>query len=166
MNNIIIIAAMRDYDSAIGYQGNLLYDIKEDLNYFKEITYNNIVIFGSSTYIKLPHKPLIGRDNFVLSRKDIDYGVPKLKNIEEVLALAKNNPDKKVFICGGESVYKSFLDYSHEIYLTIIKTNDTKIADTHFPEIDHQNWKMVSVRADEENINHKYPHYFCKYRKK
>lgn len=163
MNNISIIAAVRSTDDAIGCNGKLLYSIDEDLKFFKDKTIGNIVVFGSSTYINLPKKPLKNRENYVLSKKNVDYGVPSLKSLQEVIELSKKNPDKKVFICGGESVYSHFLDYADEIYLTIIKTNDEKEADTFFPKMNPLDWKLVSVHADKENLNHEYPHFFCRY---
>jgi dihydrofolate reductase len=47
-----------DNDWGIGFNGDLLEHIPEDLKYFKKLTMNNIVVMGKKTWNSLPKKPL------------------------------------------------------------------------------------------------------------
>ena len=51
-----IVAVNEDW--GIGYNGDLLESIPEDLKSFKELTSGNVVIMGRKTWDSLPNKPL------------------------------------------------------------------------------------------------------------
>ena len=55
----------------IGYNGNLLFNIKKDLLNFMDITKNNIVVMGRGTWESLPKKPLKNRINIILSNNNL-----------------------------------------------------------------------------------------------
>ena len=61
----------RNIQGIIGINGNLLLGIKEDFQWFKEHTINNIVVMGYNTFIDLPGKgsinPLKDRLNIIIS---------------------------------------------------------------------------------------------------
>ena len=46
-----------DNNWGIGFNGDLLEHIPEDLKYFKKLTENNVVIMGRKTWDSLPKKP-------------------------------------------------------------------------------------------------------------
>lgn len=66
---IIMISAMTN-DRVIGFNNKLPWKIKEELQYFRQVTLNKPIIMGSKTFISLK-KPLIDRYNIVLT-KDIN----------------------------------------------------------------------------------------------
>ena len=68
----------RDNKNNIGIDGELIYHIKEDLEWFKETTIGHIVIMGYNTWVSLPKKPLNKRINIVISNNHYD----ELKNCE------------------------------------------------------------------------------------
>ena len=57
-----------DNNWGIGFNGDLLEHIPEDLKYFKEITDNHWVIMGRKTWDSLPKKPLPNRTNVVITK--------------------------------------------------------------------------------------------------
>ena len=62
------IAAV-DQNWAIGYKGNLLVHISEDMKNFRRLTSGKTVIYGRKTLETFPHaKPLPKRENIILSR--------------------------------------------------------------------------------------------------
>ena len=73
----------------IGNNNDLIYKIKEDLQRFKSITKNNVVIMGRKTFESLPNKPLPNRVNIVITRdKDFNYeGVIVVNSFEEMIDL-------------------------------------------------------------------------------
>ena len=61
-----------DFNGNIGYQGKIPWYIKEELQYFKQVTGNNPIIMGRKTWDSLPKKPLPNRENLVISCKNKD----------------------------------------------------------------------------------------------
>ena len=57
-----------DENWGIGFNGELLEKIPEDMKHFKELTTNSIVVMGRKTWDSLPIKPLPNRLNMVISR--------------------------------------------------------------------------------------------------
>ena len=63
----LIVAVARDW--GIGCDGNLLFDLPEDMSFFKKTTINKVVVMGRSTLMSFPgSKPLKDRTNIVLTR--------------------------------------------------------------------------------------------------
>ena len=56
-----------DNNWGIGYNGNLLEHIPDDLKYFKQLTSNKMVVMGRKTWDSLPIKPLPDRLNIVIT---------------------------------------------------------------------------------------------------
>ncbi len=169
MDNISIIVAM-DKNNAIGYKNNLLCYIPEDLKYFKNITLNNTIVVGLDTYMSFPKKPLPNRKNIVLSKNRLGIidktseNIVAFNNIEAVLEYAKNNKDEKIFICGGESVYKQFLEYASKLYITFI--DEEFEADTYFPKVNFEKWNLEEEINPKEIENSKFKYVFKIYTKK
>lgn len=109
-----------DINGGIGFHNDLLYNIKEDMRFFKETTTGHKIVMGYNTWLSLPKKPLPNRENYVLydGPEDIE-GAEKLKSIQDVVELAKQDD---VFIIGGAMVYNQFitLDLVDEVYLTYV----------------------------------------------
>ena len=58
--------------------------------------------------------------------------------------------DNEVFIVGGASIYKMFIDIADRLYITHIEAED-KDADVYFPEIDNNKWSKKILAKDEDN---------------
>lgn len=146
-----IIAAIGDRNE-LGVKGNLPWHISGDLKYFKSTTLGCPVIMGRTTYDSLPFKPLKGRTNIVLSRRDISLpGVVCVKNVEDAFSAAC--PADRCFVMGGASVYKETMDMVDELYITHVHAIVAD-ADVFFPEIDPDVWNRTSVSetfVDEES---------------
>ena len=63
---IVLIAAV-DINLAIGKDGAIPWDIKEDLKFFKERTENTAIIMGRATYDSIG-RPLPNRKNIVMTK--------------------------------------------------------------------------------------------------
>ncbi|MCL2277443.1 MAG: dihydrofolate reductase [Treponema sp.] len=154
---IILIAAMAD-NRVIGKNNSMPFSVKGNLARFKEMTMGWPCIMGRKTWQSLPKKPLPGRLNIIISRSVNDYeqdrsGEPKVRGL---VSARENNQDSikffdslskaidycedfaKIFICGGESIYKQSLDFANKIDLTIVAGRYE--GDAFFPEIG-DNWK-------------------------
>ena len=130
---IILIAAVSK-DKVIGKQGGIPWKIKEDLSFFKEKTLNSPIIMGRATYESIG-RPLPNRLNIVMTRsvKNTE-GVTEVTSVEKAIEAASINRDSsKVYIIGGENIYKEFLPIAHRMIITEVDLY-IKDGDTFFPE--------------------------------
>ena len=151
----IIVSASENW--VIGGNNKLLWKLSDDLKRFKNLTTNNTVIMGQKTFESLPNGALPNRINIVLTDNK-DFNAPniiKAYNIPEALDKAND----EIFIIGGSSIYKQFLDYASKIYLTVVHTIID--GDTSFPEIDTTKWNLISEehrnkdKKNEYNVTYK-----------
>ena len=128
-----------DNNWGIGYNGDLLEHIPEDLKYFKALTTGHVVVMGRKTWDSLPQKPLKDRLNIVISRQPrgpLEGGMAFSIPMDEAkIRVALSGNDEEWFIIGGGSIYQEFLSVCDRIYVTkIYKDHDN--VDTYFPNLD------------------------------
>ena len=148
---IHLIASVLKANNAIGYQNNLLFQIKQDMQFFKNITQlkihdsdKNAVIMGRKTWESIPdkNKPLINRTNIIITENNYSEYTEKysnqhniliFNNLEKCYKTVQNNYEN-IFVIGGCNIYKYFLENTcHMIHVTEIDCNDNILADTYFP---------------------------------
>lgn len=160
-----MIAAIVAVDSnfGIGFNGELLERIPDDLKHFKQLTDDSTVIMGRKTWDSLPKKPLPNRFNIIVTsqeHEDNDIDV-KHSSMEEVKAFLELDLGIPVFIIGGGIIYRELLPYCQEVYLTrILKDHDN--VDTYFPNLDEmEEWERdeCSETYDYNGVNYQYQHY-------
>ena len=139
---MVSLIVAKSKNNVIGNKGKLPWNISEDLNRFKELTTDNVVIMGRKTYESLPKKskPLPNRINIIISR-DENYTVPNCLVFNDIkTAIRKAGTNKEVFIIGGEQVYKEGLRYTDKIYVT--EVDGEFKGDAYFPIL-NKTWKEV-----------------------
>jgi len=141
----IIVAIAENY--AIGKDNDLLWHISDDLKRFKRLTTNHPVIMGKNTFYSLPFRPLPKRTNIVLSDKagELIEGCVMAYSIED--AIEKMDAHTENFIMGGGSIYKQFIPLADKLYITRVHRQFE--ADTFFPEIDLEIWKLIESEYNE-----------------
>lgn len=152
-----------DLNWGIGYKGNLLQRIPDDMRKFKQMTTGKVVVMGQETFDSLPGKePLKDRVNIVLSN-DPNFNGENIiicRSLKELFAELEQYPSDEVFVIGGESVYTQLLDYCNEIYVTKIHNKYT--ADKHYPNLDLMPaWQLTSTSETYKYNDISY--YFVKY---
>ena len=140
-----------DSNWAIGNKGQLLVSIPADQKNFRRITTGNTIVYGRKTLETFPQQVVLpNRRNIILSTRE-DYTVKNAEvahNREELLELVENEDKDNVFIIGGASVYKEFLDLCDEAIVTMIEKEYQ--ADTYFPNLDKESeWELVD-ESDEQ----------------
>ena len=136
-----------DENWGIGFNGDLLEKIPEDLKYFKALTTGHVVIMGRKTWDSLPHKPLPDRTNIIISNQGnllLENGAIRLKLEDLLLGIA--NFEEDIFVIGGGTIYKELLPFCDRVYVTkIFKSHEN--VDTYFPNLDEPEewniWKVV-----------------------
>lgn len=145
----MIVAVSENW--GIGLKGRLLFDIPEDMKYFKEKTLGSTVVMGRTTLETLPQsKPLKGRTNIVLSSDrelKID-GASVVHDLNELFSAIKNIEDE-IFVIGGADVFEKLEPYCE--YALVTKVYASHEADRFFPNLDKlANWKVIS-QSDESS---------------
>ena len=158
----IIVAV--DKNNGIGYKGELLYRIPEDLKRFKKLTIGNTVVMGRKTYESIGY-PLPDRTNIILT-KDKNYKVDNdlvivINKIEDIIEKYTNSKEE-VFIIGGSEIYELFLPYVDKIYTTVIF--DKKVADRFFPKFNIDEWDFDN--CIEKNKYNDYTYAFVNFTRK
>ena len=142
---ISAIVAM-DENNGIGFNGQLLEKIPEDLRRFKLLTQEKIVVMGRKTWESLPKKPLPNRLNIIISNKikiiDTFTISMSIKEIKSRLEYASKDHGEEWFIIGGGQIYNELLPFCDRIYITKIYKKYENV-DTYFPNIDEQKWNIV-----------------------
>lgn len=107
VTNIVAI----DEEYGIGLNNDIPWDSPEDRKLFKKLTTNNVVIMGRKTLDSIG-KPLPNRINCVISSKEIqkDNILHFYNPLECYLFCKKKYKDKTLFVIGGQSIYKWFLE--------------------------------------------------------
>jgi dihydrofolate reductase len=139
-----------DEDWGIGFNGQLLEKIPEDMKWFRLLTHERTVLMGRKTWDSLPKKPLPDRLNLVITRGErkfddmtvfIDMEEAKIRVRE-----AAKDPDDEWFVIGGGQIYKELLPFCDRVYVTKIYTSHENV-DTYFPNLDEpeewNTWKVV-----------------------
>lgn len=114
-------------DGCIGKDGDLLYRIKRDLQRFKELTKDQMIVMGRKTADSLP-KPLPNRTNIVVSRTEyVRDGFFWVPSFSELLKSWFRTSD--IWVIGGAEFIKAHKDLIEEWHITIVY--DTKKGDTY-----------------------------------
>lgn len=157
----LIVAVDRNY--GIGNNNDLLFNIKQDMQYFKEKTTGKIVVMGDRTLLSFPNaKPLKNRTNIVLS-SDKNFNVEGaivVRSLDELFAELCKYDSNDIYIIGGAFVYNAMLPYCNTAYIT--KINSEKKADRSIIKIEElPNWylKNQSETFTENGIDFS----FCTY---
>ena len=142
----IIVAVSAN--NVIGADGGLPWRLSEDLRRFKEITMGKPMIMGRQTFESIG-KALPGRRSVILTRQT-DYkqaGCDVVNTPEAALELVGDADE--VMIIGGGKVYEHYLPMTDRIYLTRVHTEVE--GDTFFPEINEDEWRIVSSQPLQAN---------------
>ena len=143
-----------DANWGIGFDGELLERIPEDMKRFRELTEKSNIVMGRKTWDSLPKKPLINRPNIIITHGETRV-VPNqpimfinLDEAKECLNRAKSWYWQRndLFIIGGGQIYKQLLPYCDRVYVTKIHKAYENV-DTYFPvDLDESpEWRQVET---------------------
>lgn len=145
MNLIVAV----DDNWGIGKNGTQTVIIPEDRRRFRELTDGGTIIVGHRTLLDFPDKkPLPGRLNIVMTRnRDLKIpGAVVVTSLEELFMLVAGTNHNKIFVIGGDSVFKMLLPYCTYAYVTKIKAAPE--SDAYFPNLDKLgNWAVDETGA-------------------
>jgi dihydrofolate reductase len=147
----------------IGSQGDLVWNIPEDMKFFKDTTKGHIMIMGRKTFESFKGRALPHRSHIVITRNPENFKfestptspVVFVASLQEAIKLAETQTiqwGEEVFIIGGGEIYKQSLEqgFTDKIYLTLIHKDYE--GDTSYPTIPETMFKLVEQRDVEGPI--------------
>ena len=126
----------------LGFEDQLIWRIREDLQNFKRLTTGHHIIMGRKTYESIG-KPLPGRVSVVISREP-RQSTPDcfwVNTIDAAIKLAEEHNEDEAFIIGGGQIYNESIKLADRLYLSLI--DDSSRADAFFPEYENLDWSTV-----------------------
>jgi dihydrofolate reductase len=118
---VYLIAAVSEND-VIGMNGKLPWRLPLDLKWFKMNTKAGAVIMGRKTWDSLPVKPLPNRLNIVVSRRPRkSHGDTIWCTSFSVALLTAHSRTDRIYIIGGEDIYRIAMRYVHVLLLTRVR---------------------------------------------
>jgi len=143
----MIVARSRNH--VIGRDNQMPWKISADLQFFKRVTMGHPVIMGRKTWESIG-RPLPGRRNIVVSRNK-DYqatGGELVGSLDEALNSLSEFP--RVFVIGGEQLFKQAFDKADRLYITEIDLA-VEGGDTFFEVPNPDHWKEIERTPGSEN---------------
>ena len=148
----IIIAAVSQ-NRIIGNNNSIPWHSKSELLHFKTTTLGFPIIMGRKTYEAIG-KELKGRLNIVISRntlpKQSNKNVLQFYSVSLAYKFLRANNYKKVFICGGKSIYTNCIKHAEQMIIS--EMNFEIDGDTKFPKINKSLWNQVKSTSKKEFI--------------
>ncbi|MEH6407163.1 MAG: dihydrofolate reductase [Leeuwenhoekiella sp.] len=159
---ITIIAAAAE-NNALGKDNDLVWHLPDDFKRFKQLTTGHHIIMGRKTFESFP-KLLPNRTHIIITRQK-DYhpkGAIVVNSLEDALALSKD--DDNAYIIGGGEIYALALKKATHIELTRVHAKFE--ADTFFPEINENDWKLLKEEFYTKDSRHNYDFTYLTYARK
>lgn len=159
MISIIVAVAQ---NGVIGSDNRLLWHISEDMKMFRRVTTGHPVIMGRKTFESLA-RPLPNRTNVVVTR-NTDYrpeGVEVVHSLEEAVAMFPDS--EELFIIGGGEIYRQAMPLADRLYITKVYADYE--GDTRFPDLNRDEWTLVSSERHERGEQFPHPFEFLVYKR-
>ena len=162
MINLIVAYAR---NNVIGNKGLIPWKLPEDQQRFKEITLGGVLIMGRRSFEEIFKKfghGLPGRETLVISTTQNfeGEGFRTVADFQAALDYAKLNfPEKEVFICGGESVYREAISRHivDKMYLTELDLDVE--GDAFFPDFEKNEFKIKKNLEFHDSLPYKFKIY-------
>jgi dihydrofolate reductase len=146
-------------NNVIGVDNDLPWNLKTDLNHFKEYTTNKIIVMGRKTYESIG-RPLPNRINYIVSNtiKDLD-GASIFESTEDALESAKevcnmNENYDEIVIIGGGYLFRDTLSITNKLVLTNVDCDIE--GDVFYPEINLNEWKEIKSENFKKDLDNDY----------
>lgn len=149
-------------NNALGMDNQLLWHLPDDFRRFRKLTTGHKMIMGRKTFESFP-KPLPDRDHIIITR-DPDYSIDfeSCKTVHSFeAALDLLDEDETAYIIGGGEIYRLGMPYAHILELTRVH-GDFK-ADTFFPEIDTNTWRLIKEEYHPKDEKHAFDFTYLTY---
>jgi len=167
---IISLVVAASTNNAIGKNNQLLWNLPEDMKYFKNVTWAMPVAMGRRTFQALNSTPLNGRVNIVITRQKnfasrVSHSSKSgslftvVNKLDNAIFFAREHDYNELMVIGGGEIYKLAMPKADKIYLTRVHAI-FEDADTYFPEIDESKLKLTSNQDFFKDEKHAFDYSF------
>jgi len=156
---VSLIVAISE-NGVIGRDSDLPWRLSADLRRFKRLTMGHHIIMGRKTFESIG-RLLPGRTSVVITRQP-DYtveGALVAHDFDGAMRLCGD--DDEVFVIGGGQIYNLALPQTERLYVTRVHANVD--GDTHFPEIDIKQWRLLEEERFDADDRNEHEHTFSVY---
>lgn len=146
-----------DKNWGLGKANSLLFNLKKDMQFFKQTTANSIVVCGLNTLLSFPgSKPLKGRSTIVICPEGYDrddcFCVHSFEDL--IKLITELSKTQNVFIIGGGMLYRSMLPYYDQVYVNKVDADGE--AEVFFPNLDeYEGLKLFKQLPEIEDESYK-----------
>lgn len=160
--NIIVTV---DENWAIGNRDRQIVKIPADWRALQEQTAGGVVVMGRKTLALMPQgQPLFHCRNIILSANPACQvrGAETADSLDALFEKLQGIPQKDIYVCGGESVYRQLLPHCDTAYVTMVEKRYD--ADRYFENLDKSGaWRMTEESDEQTCFDITY--YFRKYKR-
>jgi dihydrofolate reductase len=118
---MISLVWAQDINNGMGIDNLLPWNIKEEMEHFRNVTRNQIVVMGQKTFESIG-KPLVNRTNVVLS-DDKNWSHPNVVVYRDLQKLIEDYKNRHIYIIGGKTIYELMVPLADELIVSKIKKN-------------------------------------------
>ena len=122
-------------EGVIGVGGKIPWHYRGDLRRVKRLTLGTTLIMGRITWESLGSKPLPGRRNLVVTRRQLP-GVECFRDLPSALAASEG----RVWFFGGANIYREAMPLSDFIDVVYVPDHIDDPSAVRFPPIDPNMW--------------------------
>jgi dihydrofolate reductase len=159
---ITLIAAVAE-NNALGKDNQLLWHLPDDFKRFKNVTSGHYIVMGRKTFESFP-KPLPNRTHVIITRQK-NYTSENCIVVDSLQkAISVCPKEEEIFIIGGGEIYNQTLETADKLDIT--RVHHTFDADTYFPEIDLNKWKLTATEFHPKDEKHQFDFTFQTYLRK
>lgn len=140
---VLNIIVATDVDNGFSKDGNIPWRLKTELHYFRKVTLNSIVVMGRKTFETLGNRPLVNRENIVISSTLVEKDGYKVYKSIGAFLQDQSVKNKDIYFIGGKDIYEYAIKNLEIafIYKTVIHNNYD--CDLFFPDI--CSYKFVNI---------------------
>jgi dihydrofolate reductase len=159
---ITLIAAVAE-NNALGKDNQLLWHLPDDFKRFKNVTSGHYIIMGRKTFESFP-KPLPNRTHVIITRQKnyTSENCIVVDSLQKAIAICPKG--EETFIIGGGEIYSQSIEIADKLDIT--RVHHIFDADTFFPEIDLNKWKITYAEFHPKDEKHHFDFTFETYLRK
>jgi dihydrofolate reductase len=163
--NVNLVVAVAQ-NGVIGKNNQLIWKLGDDMKFFKELTWGNIVLTGRKNFESIPEKfrPLPNRLNCIMTRNKA-YLVEECIIFSEIEGWIETfqHDERDLFIIGGGEIYLQAIERNlvDVMYVTHVHANVD--GDTFFPKIDPSHWQATKIGSGLKNDKNDFDFDIVKY---
>lgn len=155
---MIALVVAHGTNRVIGNQGQIPWDLPEDLHHFRDLTTGHAIVMGRKTYESIG-RPLPGRLNIVVSRT-VNFEGENLMTVTSIEEAIKAAGDKDVYFSGGAKIYEESLPLVERMYIT--EVDGAFDGDAFFPEYDTSQFERIVEKEFHEELPYRFVTYIRK----